>query len=129
MEKNLTSNKVLLSNYINNIDNSELTGGLITLTNKLINLGLRCRYFVLSNILVDIDTKELSIKDRRTIRASNIVEYSDHPDFIDDLDTYFDRLGRDLTRVGKKDIYDKLLVLTMNYMYNMYLSRLYDENI
>lgn len=108
---------ILLVDTIHTMDNLELLNGLYFLTKRLISLGLRCRYYTLSNIIVDdvpIGHRQFQIKDRRTLRISHIaLEYLDHPDFIDDLDTYFDRLGRDLDRLGKADVYSNLLVTTI----------------
>lgn len=113
---------ILLVDTIHTMDNLELLNGLYFLTKRLISLGLRCKYFTLSNIIVDdgpIGHRQFQIKDRRTLRISHIaLEYLDHPDFIDDLDTYFDRLGRDLYRLGKSEIYHNLITITMRYIEN-----------
>jgi len=114
MEKEATT----LSNIIQTIDNLVLLNGLYFLTKQLLSLGLRCRYFTLSNIVI-LDSGEFKIKDRRSLRINHILlEPSSHPDWVDDLDSYFDRLGMDLERVGKADVYSNLLVVTMRHLEN-----------
>lgn len=113
---------ILLSNIIDTIDNLELLNGLYFLTKRLLTLGLKCRYFTLSNIIVDdgpIGYRQFHIKDRRSLRINHIaLEYSNHSDFVDDLDSYFDRLGIDLERNGKLDVYHSLLTTTMRHLEN-----------
>lgn len=103
---------------IQNISDEELLKAILQVSFRLINNRLYCKYFVLDNLIYDDEYKQYKIKDRRSIRAmSYYLEYNDHPDLIDDVDTFYGKMSRNLERNNKRYLYDIILTKTIEYLY------------
>ena len=100
------------------LSDEELLKAILQVSFRLINSHLYCRYFVLNNIIYDDEYKQYKIKDRRSIRAmSYYLEYTDHPDLVDDIDTFYGKLNKSLEINNRKHLYDIILTKTIEYLF------------